>query len=109
MTIIEKLYAGVKLDECELKQLADGGTFEHQDDSNRYHWIDTVEYEVKKQTMFVETIFQVGDDIWVIPWEMALKRCWGDKLCNQPYRLEKKTRTITETYYETRKGTEIIK
>lgn len=106
MTIIEKLYAGVELDECELTQLANGGTFEHQDDSNRYRWVDMVKYEDTRQSMLVETIFQVEDDIWVIPWKMVF---WGDKLYNQPYRLEKKTRTITETYYETRKGTEVIK
>lgn len=70
MTIIEKLYAGVELDECELTQLANGGIFEHQDDSNRYRWVDMVKYEDTRQSMLVETIFQVEDDIWVIPWKM---------------------------------------
>ena len=102
MTIIEKLYAGKNLDEYERKCLAYG-------DGNlgEYEWVDEVRYDSGRWSQSMETIFQVGNDLWAVPWHRGLTECQEDEFWDQPYRVVKKTRVITETYYETLKGTEI--
>lgn len=101
MNIIEKLYAGKNLDEYELKCLAYGDC-----DLGEYEWVDEIEYESDRWTQSMETIFKVGDDLWAIPWERGLTECQENEFYNQPYRVIKKTRVITETYYEALEGTE---
>ena len=55
----------------------------------------------------METIFKIGNDLWAVPWHRGLTECQEDEFWDQPYRVVKKTRTITETYYETLEGTEV--
>ena len=102
MNIIEKLYAGKKLDEYELKRLACNDC-----DSGKYEWIDEIEYDFGRWTQSIETIFKVNDDLWAILWQRGVTECQENEFYNQPYRVIKKTRVITETYYETLEGTEV--
>ena len=101
MNIIEKLYAGKNLNEYELKCLAYG------DGDLGYEWVDEVGYDSGRWSQFMETIFRVGDDLWAIPWQRGLTECQENEFYDQPYRVIKKTRVITETYYETLGGTEV--
>lgn len=101
MNIIEKLYAGKNLDEHERKCLAYGSG-----DLGEYERVDEVGYDSGRWTQSMETIFKVGDDLWAIPWEQGLTECQENEFYDQPYRVIKKTRVITETYYEALEGTE---
>lgn len=98
MTVIERLYAGFKLREDELKQLAYGELNDH--DSDLYEEVDMVEYEERRWTRDVETIFKIRDDLWAIPWGRGLTECQENEFWWQPYRVIRKTRTITQVYYE---------
>lgn len=102
MNVVEKLYAGKKLDEYELKCLAygDGGLGE-------YEWVDEVGYDSGRWSQGMETIFKIGNDLWAVPWQRGLTECQENEFWDQPYRVVKKTRVVTETYYETLKGTEV--
>lgn len=103
MNIIEKLYAGKNLDEYELKCLAYGDS-----DLGEYERVDEIEYDFGRWTLSMETIFKVGDDLWAIPWQKGLTEYQENEFYNQPHRVIKKTRVITETYYETMGGTEVM-
>lgn len=100
MNIIEKLYAGKNLNEYELKCLAYG------DGDLGYEWVDEVGYDSGRWTQSMKTIFKVGDDLWAIPWQRGLTECQENEFYDQPHRVIKKTRVITETYYEALEGTE---
>lgn len=102
MNIIEKLYAGKNLDEHALECLACGSG-----DLGEYEWVDEVGYGSGRWSQSMETIFKVGDDLWAIPWQRGLTEYQENEFYDQPYRVIKKTRVITETYYETLKGTEV--
>ena len=102
MNIVEKLYAGKKLDEYELKCLAYG-----DGDLGEYEWVDEVGYDSCRWTQAMETIFKIGNDLWAVPWHRGLTECQEDEFWDQPYRVVKKTKVITETYYETLEGTEV--
>ena len=95
MNIIEKLYAGVELDKCELKQLANS-----DGDLGEYEWVDEVGYDSGRWSQSMETIFKVGDDLWAVPWQRGLTEYQENEFYDQPYRVIKKTRVITETYYK---------
>lgn len=99
MNIIEKLYAGKNLDEYERKCLAYG-----DGDLGEYEWVDEVGYDSGRWSQKMETIFGVGDDLWAIPWRRGLTECQENEFLDQPYRVVKKTRVITETYYERSKN-----
>ena len=102
MNIIEKLYAGKSLDEYERKCLAYG-----DGDLGEYEWVDEVGYDSGRWSQSMETIFKVGDDLWAVPWQRGLTEYQENEFYDQPYRVVKKTRVITETYYETLGGTEV--
>lgn len=107
MTIIEKLYAGKKLDEYELKCLAYGDEFENESNSNRYRCVDQIEGNFGRWTQEVDTIFEVGNDLWAVSWRTGLTECQEDEFLKQPYRVVKKTRVITEIYYEPLEGADV--
>lgn len=102
MNIVEKLYAGKRLSERELKDLAYGDCR-----LDGYGWVDEVGYDSGRWSQYMETIFQVGNDLWAIPWQRGLTEYQENEFYDQPYRVVKKTRVITETYYETLEGTEV--
>lgn len=98
MTVIEKLYAGVKLDEFELKQLA----YEMLDDADAYLYepVDEIDGEETRWHRVVQTIFKIQGDLWAISWLRGLTECQEDEFWDQPYKVVRKTRTIAQTYYE---------
>lgn len=51
-------------------------------------------------TQDMETIIQVGNDLWAIPWDQGLTECQENEFWEQPYRVERKERVVTQVYYE---------
>lgn len=100
MTIIEKMYAGEKLSEEELHRLATGYSLYCNTEPGEYEEIDLVEGDCSRWTQDMETIIQVGNDLWAIPWDRGLTECQENGFWEQPYRVERKERIITQTYYE---------
>lgn len=88
------MYAGKNLNEYELKCLAYG------DGDLGYEWVDEVGYDSGRWSQSMKTIFKIGDDLWAIPWQRGLTECQENEFYDQPYRVIKKTRVITETYYK---------
>lgn len=113
MTIIEKMYAGEKLDEEELRYLAVGFAWGLKTEPGEYEVVDEVEGDSDGSTQKMETIIKTGDDLWCVPWEQGLEEYrWDDELpgytedefCKQPYKVERKERLVTEVYYEKMEG-----
>lgn len=48
----------------------------------------------------METIIQVGNDLWAILWNRGLTECQENEFWEQPYRVERKKRVVTQVYYE---------
>lgn len=101
MNIIEKLYAGKNLNKYERKCLVYG-----DGDLGEYEWIDEVDCGTGRLPQSIETIFKVGDDLWAIPCQRWLTACQENAFYGEPYRVIKKTRVVTKTYYEALKRTE---
>lgn len=49
------------------------------------------------------TIIRIKDKLFAIDWDRGLTEYQEDSFSEQPYEVEKKTRVITETYYEKKK------
>lgn len=100
MTIIDKLQAGVELSPSELQQLATGYSLDCGTDSGEYKEIDIVELDSGRWMKRMQTIIQVGDDLWCIPWEGGLTECRPNEFSEKPFKVVQKKRFVTETYYE---------
>ena len=100
MTIIEKMYAGEELSEKELRYLATGYSRYCDTEPGEYEKIDLAEGDCGRWTQDMETIIQVGNDLWAIPWDRGLTECQPNEFWEQPYRVERRERIITQTYYE---------
>lgn len=100
MTIIEKMYAGEELSEKELCYLATGYSRYCDTKPGEYEEIDLVEGDCGRWTQDMETIIQVGNDLWAIPWDRGLTECQENEFWEQPYRVERKERVVTQVYYE---------
>lgn len=100
MTIIEKMYAGEELSEKELRYLATGYSRYCDTEPGEYEEIDLVEGDCGRWTQDMETIIQVSNDLWAIPWDRGLTECQENEFWEQPYRVERKERVVTQVYYE---------
>lgn len=100
MTIIEKMYAGEELSEKELCYLATGYSRYCDTKPGEYEEIDLVEGDCGRWTQDMETIIQVGNDLWAILWNRGLTECQENEFWEQPYRVERKERVVTQVYYE---------
>lgn len=84
MTIIEKMYAGEKLNEYELQAIATGYSPYCNTEVGEYQAIDHIEKDCDGLAQSIDTIINVGDDLWCIPWEQGY--CKNEFPC-QPYSL----------------------
>lgn len=100
MTIIEKMYAGEELSEKELRYLATGCSRYCDTEPGEYEEIDQIEGDSGRWTQSMDTIIRVGDDLWCIPWESGITECQENEFYQQPYRVERKERVVTQVYYE---------
>ena len=100
MTIIEKMYAGEELSEKELRYLATGYSRYCDTEPGEYEEIDQIDGDSGRWTQDMETIIQVGNDLWAIPWNRGLTECQENEFWEQPYRVERKERVVTQVYYE---------
>ena len=91
MTIIEKMYAGKKLSEKELKALVCGNA---KDD---YKIVTELEGESSRWTKIMDTIIKVGEDYWDIPWEHGLTEYQEDEFWEQPFRVKPVEEVVTVT------------
>lgn len=91
MTIIEKMYAGEKLSEKELKALVYGNV---EDD---YKIVTELEGEASRWTKPIDTIIKIGEDYWDIPWECGLTEYQENEFWEQPFRVKPVEEVITVT------------
>lgn len=101
MTIIEKMYAGEKLSEAELKAIAWGGYKYCNTPLGGYEFVDEVGGDRGRWAQRRKSIVRVGDDLWCVPWKIGLTE---DMFYEQPYRVRRKERVVTEVYYEPIEG-----
>ena len=47
----------------------------------------------------MDTIIKVGKDYWCIPWQAGLTEFQDNEYLYQPYRVERRERVVTESYY----------
>ena len=99
MTIIEKMYASEPLSEKELKLLATGWGSGCDAEPGEFKIIDEIEGDSGRWTKGMETIIQVGDDLWSIPWQQGLTEYQENEFWDQPVRVERKERVVTSVYY----------
>ena len=92
MELEEKIYKGEKLTERELRDAA----FELEE-------VDTIEGENRRWGQWMTTIIRIKDKLFAIDWDRGLTEYQEDSFSEQPYEVERKTRVITETYYEKKK------
>ena len=104
MTIIEKLYAGEKLSEAELKAIVWGGYRYCNTPLGDYEFVDEVEGDRGRWTQRVQTIIRVEQDLWCVLWEAGLTEEQEDMFYEQPYKVQRKERVVTEVYYEPVEG-----
>lgn len=97
MTTIEKMYAGEKLSEDELRYLAD--EYNGDIELDKYEVIEVIEGEHNRWTQDMDTIIKVGKDYWCIPWRAGLTEYQENEFMYQPYRVERRERVVTEVYY----------
>lgn len=99
MTIIEKMYAGEKLSEKELKLLATGYDRYCDTEPGEFEAIDEVEHDSGRWTTYMGTIIKVGNDLWEIPWEKGLTEYQENMFYEQPCRVQKREKQIVVTEY----------
>lgn len=104
MTIIEKMYAGEKLSEAELKAIVWGGYKYCNTPLGDYEFVDEVEGDRGRWTQRMKSVVRVGDDLWCVPWEAGLTEEQENMYYKQPYRVQRKERVVTEVYYEPIEG-----
>lgn len=98
MTIIEKMYAGEKLSEYELRCLINENDYGGIE-LGKYEVVEVIEGEHNRWTQDMDTIIKVGKDYWCIPWEAGLTENQDNEYYYQPYRVERRERVVTESYY----------
>ena len=91
MTIIEKMYAGKKLSEKELKALV------YEDVEDDYEIVTEVEGDESRWSRTIDTIIKVGEDYWDIPWERGLTECQENMFWEQPIRVKPVEKVVTVT------------
>ena len=91
MTIIEKMYAGEKLSEKELKALV------YEDVEDDYKIVTEVEGDESRWSRTIDTIIKVGEDYWDIPWERGLTECQENMFWEQPFRVKPVEEVVTVT------------
>lgn len=99
MTIIEKMYDGQELSEKELKYLATGFSLDYVEPGDYIH-VDEFDGDIGRWTQSVQTIIQAGEDFWAIDWERGLTEIQENEFYDQPYRVIRKEKQITQVYYE---------
>lgn len=104
MTIIEKLYAGEKLSEAELKAIVWGGYRYCNTPLGDYEFVDEVEGGRGRWTQRVQTIIRIEQDLWCVPWASGLTEEQENMFYEQPYKVQRKERVVTEVYYEPIEG-----
>lgn len=100
MTIIEKMYAGEKLSEAELRCLATGWSRRDLLEIGEHKVVAEIEGDSGRWTKSMTTIIQVEEDLWAIDWEQGLTEYQENEFWEQPYRVERKERVETIVYYE---------
>lgn len=100
MTIIEKMYAGEKLSEAELKAIIWGGYRSCNTPLGDCEFVDEVKGDRGRWTQRVQTIIRVEQDLWCVPWEAGLTEEQENMYYEQPYKVQRKERVVTEVYYE---------
>ena len=99
LTSIEKMYAGQELSAIELNSLVSGLNFDMLT-KDTVSIVDVFDEEIGECWQRVQTIIQAGKDFWAIDWGRALSKNWGNIFFDQPYRVERKERQVTQVYYE---------
>ena len=98
MTIIEKMYTGEKLSEFELRCLIVEDGYD-EIELGKYEVVEVIEGEHNRWTQDMDTIIKVGKDYWCIPWQAGLTEFQDNEYLYQPYRVERRERVVTESYY----------
>lgn len=88
----EKIYNGEKLTEEELKD----AVYELEE-------VDTIKGENGRWDQWITTIIQIKDKLFAIDWLRGLTEYSEHTFSEQPYEVKRKTRVVTEVYYEKKK------
>lgn len=101
MTLVEKMRAGEVLSEEELRRLATSY-------DRRFRYIRPIDPacdpEAQKDSMRcmqpMQTILTIGSSLWCIPWKCGFTEDQKSEFFEQPYRVARKKRVVTQVYYE---------
>lgn len=86
---IARLKAGEELNEDDLKTLVQFGQV-----------VDRIEGEEHRWTRDMTTIIEIDGELYAIEWDRGLTEYQENLYCSQPYRVVRKEKQITVTYYE---------
>ena len=88
----EKIYKGEKLTERELKEII-----------SECDEVDAITGDIGRWNQWITTIIQIEDKLFAIDWLRGLTEYQENSFFDQPYEVERKTRVVTEVYYEKKK------
>lgn len=78
-TLMNKIKAGEDLSEEELKYII----------YEEVNYVDQIEGDRHRWTQEMDTIIQIGDKFYDIPWRQAIKELREDEFWEQPYEVER--------------------
>lgn len=92
--LIDKLLNKEYLTEDEIRRI-----IYYDFDDDRVRLVDEKEGKERQWTRDITTVFDIGGNLWAIDWDRGLTEYQDSAYNNQPYRVKRRTKTITIEEY----------